>query len=1263
MSLWRHTIDNQSLSVKGGSVCVVPGDNSSQVENQSFDLNQSYPCARKLSNKHTSLQQWHESGTGDSSYSSVAVRDIQVTRLHCSGVSSESPARPSSVVDRCLLTQLACGSGQLSTESLVSNPNKATLTVDWNTTQVLDANEQACKLFELPSSELIGQKLSTFLRTNQTLEEAVPEDNLDTEGNVVSVTAKVVYALGRYGAEVPVSVWVRRLSLYQCVCVLLLEPVERICAHVSFSQNGGILSCDPAFALLHGYRSADELTGLSIMSLMPSLRIPLHHRAEPKMLRVQRTGAVHRAGMVLPVRVKLRAAVACGKPEEVRNDCDQSGPSDGLSALDPSRVPSLSEMCTTFLSGTQPTGPKDPGVGLTSPSSTLVYTGSVWVFAPASGLLILHPDGSIFSISSFHTSMLFGYSRSELQGKNVTFLMPAFYECMHTVERGSSPVPDQTSTAQSSSNTDPCRSSGSPKLVSGSVLTLCSDATSVKENQEETSDLHTVLAGDMGMVEQAVQRRVCTGKGTIFTGTSAKLDQQGSAPSTMTSPAVTSTPMDRLEDTAELCEQAAELVTQFNSSDPFDSTTALLQTFALVESQEVQRASLSPRHGPAKQLLRNRSDPRRPGKEPPDPHLVGYGCSDQTAQQDSSFEVISLGSRSSSGFCEKWAGPDRFDNSQNGALVPDSGSCFLDMDSNGEVITRALGELDLNGSLELPSAPPDLLSLSQTSCDTAELLRTPSPIMVELDQEGDAPRSPEQDKRCVIDRVQKEPEEWNSPLPKDPEHRNLLPEHVKGDVLEDRRVSGGIRLLSDTLATSTPKKPQSDACSAPALNRDIVEGRFVGTCYHRDGAPLEVQCDIRKAAPPGSRGCSFYCVWMSACHHLIPQQEALLSPQSVSGVSGQDSSALSLGEAIREACRGDGLGSSLDLEHSGACEGRFSEEYRRVRAVGKGAFGFVWQACRRTDGEEVVVKFIKKSKIMRECWLDDPDLGSVSQEIAILSRLQHPNIVRVLEVFENRDFFQMVMEKHGEGLDLFEFIDRQPRLDEPLASYIFRQLVAAVSYLRGQNVLHRDIKDENIIINTRFHIRLIDFGSAARLEPGKLFYTFCGTLEYCSPEVLQGNPYEGPELEMWSLGVLLYTLLFSENPFCSVEEAMEAKLRPPYPLSTELEGLLSGLLHPDPTQRMSLQELLLERWIRQAINLAEYSWEEVLPGGDDASSHQVCSQDGLCLDSDRQQVFQDHAPLEEEEEDEEDEEEADEEEQRMTMAALQSELQKYLSDE
>lgn len=209
------------------------------------------------------------------------------------------------------------------------------------------------------------------------------------------------------------------------------------------------------------------------------------------------------------------------------------------------------------------------------------------------------------------------------------------------------------------------------------------------------------------------------------------------------------------------------------------------------------------------------------------------------------------------------------------------------------------------------------------------------------------------------------------------------------------------------------------------------------------------------------------------------------------------------------------------------------------------------------------MKFIKKEKVLEDGWVEDPTLGRVTLEIAILSRLQHASIIRVLDVFENQGFFQLVMEKHGSGLDLFAFIDRHPNLDEPLASHVFRQLVSAVGYLHAKSIVHRDIKDENVVIAEDFSVKLIDFGSAAYVESGRLFYTFCGTIEYCAPEVLMGNPYRGPELEMWSLGVTLYTLIFEENPFCELEETVEAVTSPPHPVSDGLSVAPAHACHGD----------------------------------------------------------------------------------------------------
>ncbi|KAK9980055.1 hypothetical protein ABG768_013453 [Culter alburnus] len=1244
-------------SPRGDSVCVADGDGSisSLMKSDSFCMNQSFPSARNCT--LTRMDASGDSHVG----SSVATRNLQISDLHCFQPVPLSSNQGSPVLENSLLRQLICIAPEKRGTALTINPNKAVLSINCTTLQVLDANEHACKMFECAYSDLIGQKLTALLRANHMLEEALKEETLDSDGNLVAISAKVVTAVSLTGAEFPVSVWLQ-LPEQQQILELLLERVERITAHVTFTQNGGILSCDATFAHLYGYHDAEEMTGMSIMSLMPSLQIPFNCRTTPKVSRVQRLCVKARSGLVVPACVRLQAAVSCGRSPLQMNGSVHPKPSDGslLSSRQPNRTPS----------------------GGKSGTGGVLYSGSVCVFAPSSCLLTLLPNGTIHSLNNPFSSLLLGYNNSQLLGKNVTYLIPAFYERVRATDRRDHPASHpQDASSPSDSHTDPCRCSASVNCPPADALTLSTDMLSTKEDQQETCNPNTVLAGDSVMVHLAMRRRAGLGKGKrIFTGTNAKLEKEGSVPSTMTSPAVTSTPLNGLDDTTELCEQIVDVTTQVSESDSANSTTALLQTFALVESLEVHKtclsAPVSAQCGQSEQHFAGRDASKALNSDckeapvkscdsvpHPEPLVQACRCSEQARLQDSSFEVISLGSGSSSGFCERLvggSGPEKIDESQQGRQLVESGSTFLDLNSNGDVIVHAMSEMDLNDSIEIPNAPADL-NHSLTSCDTAELLRTPSPFIVESDPETEAQICPDQEATRGAAPSPKEQERLASPqqktveqLPKNHltkvlEQWNSFSEHAVGRVLDLRRGRGGMLLPGDTPATSTPKKVK--------VNSSIPEGRIHVTCYNRDGTPIEVQCDVQWVSL--SSGSSLVCLWLSGSHLLLHHQEALqstMSPTVRTGAPEQEAFACSLAEAIRS----DPLRSSVDLEQSGACEGQFEEDYRPLRSIGKGAFGFVWLASRRIDGQEVVVKFIRKSAVVSECWVDDPDLGRVTQEVAILARLQHPNIVKVLEVFENEGFFQMVMEKHGDGLDLFEFIDMQPRLDEPLASYIFRQLVAAVSYLRGKRVLHRDIKDENIIINSNFHIRLIDFGSAALLEPGKLFYVFCGTLEYCSPEVLQGNPYEGPELEMWSLGVLLYTLLFSENPFCSVEETLQARLNPPCQISTELYVLLAGLLHPEVDQRTTLEELLDSQWIQQPINLAEYSWGEVFPSSNESTEHVesnsscVHRADILYLDPENNLNTSEDTPLEDDDEDEE---------QRRTMAALQSELLKYLTDE
>ncbi|XP_068605009.1 PAS domain-containing serine/threonine-protein kinase [Brachionichthys hirsutus] len=1200
---------------KGDTICVVPGLSPDLLEDD-YDLNKSYPYTQRPLHNNSIVPLYRRChpdsvrGACLDICTSSAARNDQIPSLHhrASQVPAVALPRLSTVseMEESLLGQIIDRDFGLSTSPFAINPNKVILTVNHQTREILSANDQACKLFECTADELIGKKLSCVLkRTSQVLEEALEEDFPFLDGSVAAVSGKVVDVVTSSG-EAPVSVCSHRQSQHEEHCLVMMEFVERLSAFLTFSQDGTILHCDLAFAHLHGYRHPDELTGTSVKELIPSLQIPLHSNALPKMLRVQRLCGKKRNGALVPLCIKLQGAVVSGRPQN-RSNSEGSNPEGCEQPHE--KEPSSAEVKADN--------------DVLSARPVLQYSGTVWAFAPLSSLLLLHPDGSIHSINNHLSLSLFGYDNDELLNKSVAFLMPGFYGWM----------------------SDSNRKAGS----------YCDSQAAPRQNTESSKisrkcDPSSLLAGDMVTLHHDALGRSSTGRGRIFTGTCTRLEKPcSSALSTLSAPAVTSTRLLKADDTAELMKEAAQVVLCSSQLTGADSTRVLLKTFAWFDPPEEETFSLVPTGPPQsnrdQQLNRWVDENGQPAAKMIPDTPVQNGCaaggvggaalkvdsvprSCASVLQDSSFEVISLESRSSSGFCETLGGrgvshPGQTEDPRS-TEIGDSASCFLDLNSNGDLVTLALADLDLSSSIELLSSRACNVDILNSSVDTAELLRTPSPCVVESDQEAE---------RAEI----KSPD---AEVAGDSSEEQVV--HKEQSQAFSVQMNDKIESMADIPATSTPKK-KVDGHTLASDSAQILEGHYEGSAYHRDGTGIDVQCEVHRIDLHD--GSSMFCVWM----RRLGQQGSLLQTEG----SLHNQSEVSLGERVGEALR-----STMDLEQSRACDGQFDEEYKPLQAVGKGAFGFVWKAIRRCDGQEVVVKFISKARIVTECWVDDNILGRVSQEIAILARLQHHNIVKVLEVFENGSYFQMVMEKHGDGLDLFEFIDMQPRLDEPLASYIFRQLVAAVFYLRTKNILHRDIKDENIVIDKCFHIRLIDFGSAAMMAPpGKLFHNFCGTLEYCSPEVLRGNPYEGPELEMWSLGVLLYTLLFGENPFCGVEEILDAKLKPPFPLSPDLREVLRQLLQRDPTRRMTLDQLLLQSWISQPISLAEYSWTEVVPATASycspfyqESCPEIFIEQGLFPD-------QHDETLPDDEEDKE-----GDEEDKLSMAALRAELQKYLHE-
>lgn len=372
----------------------------------------------------------------------------------------------------------------------------------------------------------------------------------------------------------------------------------------------------------------------------------------------------------------------------------------------------------------------------------------------------------------------------------------------------------------------------------------------------------------------------------------------------------------------------------------------------------------------------------------------------------------------------------------------------------------------------------------------------------------------------------------------------------------------------------------------------IPEGGYCGIGRHHDGTDLAIEYHVRKVELEDGK--CLYCLWVSR------DLEELKGKSQVNITLETNYTSRHSATTTDSMSQGSESSSSLEPD-SVYVSGTFSEHYAVLQQIGKGAFGCVKKAYRIKDGLLVIAKFICKSDVYQDLWVHD-EHGNMNHkvplEVSLLTTVQHPNVVQVIDVFENEKYFQLVMEKHGSGMDLFEFIERVPNMDEPLASYIFRQVVSAVSYLHNLFILHRDIKDENIILDEKFHVKLIDFGSATFMGE-ELFSTFCGTMEYCSPEVIQGNKYRGPELEMWALGVTLYTLIFGENPFVDVDETLKAELNMPCSISEHLSNLIHHLLDPDPILRCTLPEAEQHPWITQPVHIEKYNFSDVISASEE----------------------------------------------------------------
>ncbi|KAB7505125.1 PAS domain-containing serine/threonine-protein kinase [Armadillidium nasatum] len=425
------------------------------------------------------------------------------------------------------------------------------------------------------------------------------------------------------------------------------------------------------------------------------------------------------------------------------------------------------------------------------------------------------------------------------------------------------------------------------------------------------------------------------------------------------------------------------------------------------------------------------------------------------------------------------------------------------------------------------------------------------------------------------------------------------------------------------LITSTPTVSKVTAEENHSI--EVDQGPHVTIGRHKDGSTFSVIFEIRHLVLNEKNR---YCLWVSwTLDESVSamEDESFQRPISNSSNFSTTQKSFSLAEeSDYSPCKTSGavkdsssshfknkrkFYSSLESDDDDTTQsvtgtdGSSGDEYSLSRSDGAVQFKNLRtlsdgdMVLHRENIHLVVTKFINKAKIHKSSLVTDKKTGKkIPVEIDLLMKLDHPNIVKALDYYENDLYYQLVMEKWGSGMDLFDFIDRRPSLDDNLASYIFRQIVSGLMYLQSVNVIHRDIKDENIIINQNFHIKLIDFGSASKFKEGKLFHQFAGTIEYCSPEVLSGKKeYNGHELEVWSLGVTLYTIIHGQNPFGTVNQVISAPLKINHHITGHLRDLLAGMLNKDTSKRFNLKRIYSHPWTNLEIDISEYSFEEIVP--------------------------------------------------------------------
>ena len=287
-----------------------------------------------------------------------------------------------------------------------------------------------------------------------------------------------------------------------------------------------------------------------------------------------------------------------------------------------------------------------------------------------------------------------------------------------------------------------------------------------------------------------------------------------------------------------------------------------------------------------------------------------------------------------------------------------------------------------------------------------------------------------------------------------------------------------------------------------------------------------------------------------------------------------------------------------------------SEFYRYGKMLGKGAFGKVSLAIHRLTGLNVAIKSIEKAYMK-----DERARKKIFQEVFTMRRVHHPNVTRLYEVFESSRHFNMVLEYSGGG-DLLQFVKTRSKLTESESAQILNQLLSGLQACHDKNIIHRDVKLDNVLIDASYaSVKLCDFGVSRMVTPGQRIAEQCGTPAYIAPEIIADRGYEGFPVDVWSLGVLLYAMLTGTVPFRAKTMSelhkliLKGRFDIPDCVSDSAAELLRGMMTLVPSHRLSLAEVAAHPWT-QSCHSEQSVFDSTVPrflGGGGETPEKVAS--------------------------------------------------------